>query len=82
MIRTQKRSNALLFLAGDLLATLAAFFLAWLLRFELEFPPLTKGVPDFGRYLELLPMVLILWPIVFYFHGLYKSRRSRSRVDE
>ncbi|MEM8996538.1 MAG: undecaprenyl-phosphate glucose phosphotransferase [Acidobacteriota bacterium] len=82
MIRTQKRSNALLFLAGDLLATLAAFFLAWLLRFELEFPPLTKGVPDFGRYLELLPMVLILWPIVFYFHGLYQSRRSRSRVDE
>ncbi|MEM1178299.1 MAG: undecaprenyl-phosphate glucose phosphotransferase [Acidobacteriota bacterium] len=82
MIRTQKRSNALLFLAGDLLATLAAFFLAWLLRFEFEIPPLTKGVPDFSRYLELLPMVLILWPIVFYFHGLYQSRRSRSRVDE
>ena len=82
MIRKQKRSNALLYLAGDLLATLAAFFLAWVLRFQLEIPPLTKGVPDFARYLELLPMVLILWPIVFYFHGLYQSRRSRSRVDE
>ncbi|MEM6796936.1 MAG: undecaprenyl-phosphate glucose phosphotransferase [Acidobacteriota bacterium] len=82
MIRKQKRSNALLYLVGDLLATLAAFFLAWLLRFELEIPPLTKGIPDFSRYLDLLPMVLILWPIVFYFHGLYQGRRNRSRVDE
>ena len=82
MIRKQKRSNALLYLAGDLLATLTAFFLAWFVRFELGFPPLTKGVPEFDRYLHLLPIVLTVWPIVFYFHGLYQSRRDRSRVDE
>ena len=25
---------------------------------------------------------MILWPIVFYFHGLYQLRRGRSRIDE
>src|SRR5215472_12270570 len=71
-----------LYLAGDLLGTLAAFFGAWLLRFELAIIPVTKNVPEFTPYLRLVPIVLVLWPVVFYFHGLYQSRRGRSRVDE
>lgn len=82
MIRKRRRSNAALYLTGDLLATLAAFLLAWFVRFELEVPPLKKGLPEFSHYLILLPIVLAVWPIVFYFHGLYQSRRDRSRVDE
>ncbi len=71
-----------LYLAADLAATVVAFFAAWVLRFELEVIPVTKSVPDFSPYLQLLPFVLVLWPVVFYFHGLYQSRRGRSRVDE
>lgn len=83
MIHTRRRSTALLYLVGDLLATLAAFLLAWYLRFELQIPVLTKGAPAFTVYLlTLLPLVLVAWPIVFHFHGLYQSRRDRSRVDE
>ncbi|MEM7584806.1 MAG: undecaprenyl-phosphate glucose phosphotransferase [Acidobacteriota bacterium] len=82
MIQKRRRSTVTLYLASDILATLAAFLLAWFVRFELEVPELTKGVPEFGRYLALLPLVLVLWPIVFYFHGLYRSRRDRSRVDD
>ncbi len=82
MIRKRRRSTAALYLTGDLLSTLVAFFLAWFVRFELQFPPLKKGLPDFQHYIALLPIVLAIWPIVFYFHGLYQSRRDRSRVDE
>ena len=82
MIRKRRRSNAALYLAGDLVATAAAFLLAWYVRFVLEVPALTKGVPEFGHYAIFLPVVLAVWPIVFYFHGLYQSRRDRSRVDE
>ena len=71
-----------LYLAGDLLGTLAAFLGAWLLRFEMAIIPVTKNVPEFTPYLRLVPIVLVLWPVVFYFHGLYQSRRGRSRVDE
>ncbi len=83
MIRKRSLSTAALYLSSDLLATLVAFFLAWYLRFIVQVPTLTKGVPDFSLYLRtLLPAVLVAWPIVFYFHGLYQSRRDRSRVDE
>ena len=82
MIRKRRRSTAALYLTGDLLSTLVAFFLAWFVRFELQFPALKKGLPDFQHYIALLPIVLAVWPIVFYFHGLYQSRRDRSRVDE
>ncbi len=82
MIRKRRRSTAVLYLGGDILATLFAFLLAWYIRFELQVIPVTKGMPDYHYYLKLLPIVLMLWPIVFYFHGLYQSRRDRSRVDE
>lgn len=86
MIRQRRRSTLQLYLVSDLVATSAAFFLAWYLRFETHFlggliqPPAEP--PDFSRYLQLLPFILVVWPIVFYFHGLYQSRRSRSHVDE
>jgi Undecaprenyl-phosphate glucose phosphotransferase len=82
LIRQRHRTTAGIYLTGDLLATLAAFFSAWLLRFELEVIPVTKNVPEFTPYLRLIPFVLVVWPVVFYFHGLYQSRRGRSRVDE
>lgn len=82
MIRQRHRTTAGIFLTGDLLATLAAFFAGWFLRFEVEVIPVTKNVPEFTPYLRLVPAILIVWPIVFYFHGLYQSRRGRSRVDE
>jgi exopolysaccharide biosynthesis polyprenyl glycosylphosphotransferase len=82
LIRQRHRITSGVYLATDLVATLAAFGAAWLLRFELAVIPLTKSVPSFGPYLYLLPFVLVLWPLVFYFHGLYQSRRGRSQVDE
>jgi Undecaprenyl-phosphate glucose phosphotransferase len=82
LIRERHRITSNVYLATDLVATLAAFFAAWQLRFQLEVIPLTKNVPSFGPYLYLLPFVAVLWPLVFYFHGLYQSRRGRSRIDE
>ena len=81
MIRRRHRFTSSISLASDLLATTGAFFAAWYLRFVSGlFPPTT--VPEFSRYLILLPVILLLWPVVFYFHGLYQTRRGRSRVDE
>ncbi|MDX1645338.1 MAG: undecaprenyl-phosphate glucose phosphotransferase, partial [Thermoanaerobaculia bacterium] len=90
MIRNKHRSTAAIYLTSDVVATLLAFVAAWYLRFrvgavretlETSFGALADS-PDFDRYLILLPIVLVAWPIVFYFHGLYQMRRGRSRVDE
>jgi len=82
LIRQRHRTTSGIYLAGDLGATLAAFIAAWVLRFEVEVIPVTKNVPELGPYLRLLPFVLLICPVVFYFHGLYQNRRGKSRVDE
>ena len=82
MIQQRNRTTSGAYLAGDIGATLAAFLTAWILRFQIEVIPVTKSVPEFEPYLRLLPFILVIWPVVFYFHGLYQSRRGRSRVDE
>jgi len=82
LIQQRHRTTSGAYLAGDLGATLAAFLTAWVLRFHIEVIPVTKSVPEIEPYLRLLPFILAIWPVVFYFHGLYQSRRGKSRVDE
>jgi exopolysaccharide biosynthesis polyprenyl glycosylphosphotransferase len=83
LISRRYRLIASVHVGSDLLATALAFFAAWHLRFTAEILPFTSPhQPEFGRYLRLLPIVFVLWTIVFYFHGLYQARRSRNGVDE
>jgi len=82
LIQQRHRTTSGAYLAGDLGATLAAFLTAWVLRFHIEVIPVTKSVPELAPYLRLLPFILVIWPVVFYFHGLYQNRRGKSRVDE
>jgi exopolysaccharide biosynthesis polyprenyl glycosylphosphotransferase len=82
VIERRRQIQVVLQLIGDLLATSAAFFVAYWLRFVFEIHPVTKGLPPLFMYLRLLPVVLVLYPVVFYFQGLYHRRRMRSRFDE
>lgn len=82
MIGDKLRFNRVLLVLVDLLATYAALLLAFYLRFTVEVVPVTKGVPPFGPYLALFPIVTLIWPVVFYFRGLLQGRPLRSRVEE
>ncbi len=81
MLRQRHQVTALVVLASDLVVTLTAFLAAWYLRFESGFFPVAHR-PEFADYLRLLPVIAVVWPVVFYFHGLFQFRRDRSRVDE
>ncbi len=82
MITRRYRYLTLVYVLSDVLATVLAFFLAWQLRFGSDLIQFANpDRPDFNRYLTLLPVALVLWVIVFYFHGLYQARRGRSGVD-
>ena len=81
MIRQRHRATAALYLTSDLVATVGAFFAAWYLRFGSGLWAYDH-LPEFGRYLILLPIIVFLWPLVLYFHGLYQIRRGRNRMDE
>src|SRR6266545_2171349 len=82
MIKKSTRRIAALFLISDLVSTLTALVAAYALRFRAEIVPVTKGVPDAATYYKLFPLIAVLWPIVYYFYGLYSVRRHRSRIEE
>src|SRR6185503_21335136 len=83
-----RRYNRLLvacYVAADLLSAAAAFLLAYLIRFDSWFVnivPVTKSQPPFSQYLMSLPVIAILVPLSFQIQGLYRLRRSRTRVDD
>ena len=82
MIERRRQAQVALQLLGDVLATAAAVVLAYWLRFGTGTIPAPKGVPELDMYLRLIPAVILLWPAVFYFQGLYQRRRIRTRFDE
>jgi Undecaprenyl-phosphate glucose phosphotransferase len=82
MLKVQARSLPAIFVLTDVLVTSVAWVLAYVLRFDVALLPIPKGVPDRDQYLLLLPLIVLLWPGVLYFHGLYQLRRGRSRIDE
>ena len=82
MVKQQSRILTGVYILGDLAATYIAFFLAYFIRFNVQIIDVTKGVSPFRQYLLLIPLITILWPLLFYLHGLYNLRRLRSRVDE
>ncbi len=81
MIRRQTRRLQATFLLADVLATWGALAAAYLIRFQSVWPA-PKGHQEFSDYAVLLPVIAVLWPVVFYFHRLYQIRRDRSMIDE
>ncbi len=79
MIERRLRAQVGLLVAADVGATFAAAVGAWWLRFHVEIQPVTKGVPPIDDYLRLLPVVVLLYPLVFAFQGLYRPRRIFGR---
>ena len=85
MMRRYNRLLVAFYVLSDALIGMAAFALAYLLRFETiiaDLIPVTKGQPPFGQYVNLLPFVGILVPIAYHVQGLYRLRRGRTRVDD
>jgi Undecaprenyl-phosphate glucose phosphotransferase len=86
MLKFQTRVMVAVFVLTDVLSTTLAWVAAYFLRFHVDlvtaYLPVTKGVPSFGQYAVLLPLLALLWPALLYFHGMYQLKRGRSRIDE
>nr|MDQ3349909.1 hypothetical protein [Acidobacteriota bacterium] len=82
-----KRYNRLLvafYIVADALLGMAAFALAYFVRFHVldTVIPVTKGIPPFEQYLTMMPFIGVIVPIAFNVQGTYRLRRGRSRVDD
>ena len=58
------------------------FVAAYLLRFETELIPVSKGQPPIESYIQLAPFIGLLLPFGLWLQGAYRHERIRSRVDD
>jgi exopolysaccharide biosynthesis polyprenyl glycosylphosphotransferase len=82
MIEKKHRALASVYLLSDVVASNAAMLFAWFLRFQYRIIPVTKGQQTIGSYIELLPLVMIVFPLAFAVQGLYRIRTTRGRTEE
>jgi Undecaprenyl-phosphate glucose phosphotransferase len=68
--------------ASDALLAVSAFVIAYAIRFYAGVIPITRGLPPFQQYVNIVPFVAVLVPLGFHLQGLYRLRRGRSRVDD
>jgi Undecaprenyl-phosphate glucose phosphotransferase len=81
MVR-RHRLLVFLYVVSDALFSVWAFVLAYIIRFDFGLIRIRKGIPPFEEYLKVVPLVALLTPVVFYFQGVYRLRRGRSRIDD
>jgi Undecaprenyl-phosphate glucose phosphotransferase len=81
MVR-RHRLLVFLYVVSDALFAAWAFVLAYIIRFDFGLIRIRKGIPPFEGYLKVVPLVALLTPVVFYFQGVYRLRRGRSRIDD
>lgn len=66
----------------DSLAIFSSWLLAYGIRFQLQFVPLTHEVPPFDRYIEaIVPIWIVFWINIKTF-GLYKPLRGKPGSSE
>lgn len=66
----------------DSMGLVAAWLLAYYLRFYTQIVPVTKGIPPFGRYVALTVPVVLLWVAIFSSHRLYRTNKIMRRTTE
>jgi exopolysaccharide biosynthesis polyprenyl glycosylphosphotransferase len=82
MIEQKHRALASVYLINDAVASNLAILFAWVLRFQLQIIPVTKGQQQLAPYLELMPIITIVFPLAFAVQGLYRMRTTRGRTEE
>jgi Undecaprenyl-phosphate glucose phosphotransferase len=82
MMRRYNRLLVAFYVLTDVLLGMAAFALAYVVRFQSGLIPVWEGLPSFAWYETLMPLVGALVPVAFHVQGLYRLRRGRTRVDD
>src|SRR6478609_6620283 len=84
MMRRYNRLLVLFYVICDALLGMAAFALAYVVRFRIldVIIPITKGIPPFSQYLTMMPFIGLIVPIAFQVQGTYGLREIVREVFE
>ena len=62
----------------DLATITVAWIGAYFIRFNIQFIPVTKGIPALSDYFLLLVPIYVIWMFSFHWFDLYRPRRISS----
>jgi Undecaprenyl-phosphate glucose phosphotransferase len=82
MLRRYNRLLVAIQVCADLGASIAAFVLAYVIRFSSGLVPLSVEPPSLLVYVALAPVIGSFVIFAFQLQGLYRLRRGRTRVDD
>ncbi|MGE3276298.1 MAG: undecaprenyl-phosphate glucose phosphotransferase [Vicinamibacterales bacterium] len=82
MVRRHNRLLVAFHVLTDAVLGMAAFVLAYLIRFNTGLIPAPKGLPPLTQYVDVLPFIALIVPLAFHLQGVYRLRRGRSRIDD
>jgi exopolysaccharide biosynthesis polyprenyl glycosylphosphotransferase len=69
-------------IVSDFIAIILSFNLTFWLRFNSGLVAAPKGIPDFGKYLIIIPFLILAHMIHFSYQGYYKVKLRRNRLDD
>lgn len=81
MLRRYQSGICCLFRITDVAVVLAAWLASYWVRFYSGIIPVTKGIPEFGLYAALTPLVAGVWIGVFSMMHVYESRRMVGQLE-
>lgn len=66
----------------DLVLISTAWVLAYWIRFKSNLIPVNNATPPFEIYLYQLPVIILIWAVIFNAFNLYRPRRISTRLSE
>jgi FlaA1/EpsC-like NDP-sugar epimerase len=82
MLKRYQASTGPLMRLLDATVISACWIAAYYIRFYMPFVEVTKGFPSFQTYLDLTPIIAILWAALFQFFEVYSSSKLLRRTAE
>ncbi|RLD17166.1 MAG: hypothetical protein DRI36_04565, partial [Caldiserica bacterium] len=75
------RFTKLLFVIADLIGIYISFNLAYHIRFYSGIFPVFFGIPPYSGYLKAIPLVAIVWILIFWQSGIYRKLHYDFLLD-
>ncbi len=82
MIKKKRKQLVQIYIIGDIIAIILSFNLTFWLRFYSNFIGTPRGVPDYYKYLIVIPFLIFVQIIYFSNQGYYKIKLRRNRLDD
>ena len=82
MIKKRRKQLINFYILSDLVAIALAFNVTFWVRFHSGLIDAPKGIPEFRKYLVILPVLILVHVVHFSYQGYYKIKLRRNRLDD